>query len=283
MRGVDGVSWSERDQQVWDSIKAWKRDLYDYEANDLEFTYVKWLDTAFGAVPEEVQESFFQRLDGWLFQLHSLIQGSQMQNDAKERILSTARTFNPDIQVVDDLAVLSIDQLHYIAEQHAGRHRLYSLVQGGITGTGGLVALGSDLPAMAVINLRSIQLIAGSYGCDVQTPFETMTSLKVFHAATLPARLQAEAWDDLLQDLESKGSTYFFDGSEQLTDYTWLEGTLKQSMKALAISMFKGKKWSGLPLISMAIGAGSNYQLSRRITAFAEKYYQYRYLREKKS
>ncbi|WP_347320147.1 EcsC family protein [Rossellomorea sp. RS05] len=277
------MSWSERDQQVWDSIKAWKRDLYDYEANDLEFTYVKWLDTAFGAVPEEVQESFFQRLDGWLFQLHSLIQGSQMQNDAKERILSTARTFNPDIQVVDDLAVLSIDQLHYIAEQHAGRHRFYSLVQGGITGTGGLVALGSDLPAMAVINLRSIQLIAASYGCDVQAPFETMTSLKVFHAATLPARLQAETWDDLLQDLESKGATYFFDGSEQLTDYTWLEGTLKQSMKALAISMFKGKKWSGLPLISMAIGAGSNYQLSRRITAFAEKYYQYRYLREKKS
>jgi len=280
---VDGVSWSERDQQVWDSIKAWKRDLYDYEANDLEFTYVKWLDAAFAAVPEEVQESFFQRLDGWLFQLHSLIQGSQMQNDAKERILSTARTFNPDIQVVDDLAALSIDQLHYIAEQHAGRHRLYSLVQGGITGTGGLVALGSDLPAMAVINLRSIQLIAASYGCDVQTPFETMTSLKVFHAATLPARLQAEAWEELLQDLESRGSTYFFDGSEQLTDYTWLEGTLKQSMKALAISMFKGKKWSGLPLISMAIGAGSNYQLSRRITAFAEKYYQYRYLREKKS
>ncbi len=75
-----------------------------------------------------------------------------------------------------------------------------------------------------------------------------MTSLKVFHAATLPARLRALAWEELLRDLKNKGSIISYDGSEQLTDYTWLEGTLKQSMKALAITMFKGKKWSGLPL-----------------------------------
>jgi hypothetical protein len=152
-----------------------------------------------------------------------------------------------------------------------------------VTGTGGLVAIGSDLPAMLVINLRSVQLIAITYGFDVQTPFEMMTSLKVFHAATLPARLRALAWEDLMEDLNKKDSNYFYDGSEQLTDYTWLEGSMKQALKAMAITMFKGKKWSGLPLVSIAIGAGSNYQLSRKITDFAEKYYQYRYLREKKN
>ncbi|MBN8191975.1 EcsC family protein [Bacillus sp. NTK074B] len=277
------MNWSERDKQVWQSIKTWREELYEYEANDLEHTYVKWLDYAFESIPEDVQEQFFQRLDGWLFHMHSLIQGSQMQNDARERILVTARAFNQDIQTVEDLHYLTIDQLHYIAEQHAGRHRIYSLLQGGVTGTGGLVALGSDLPAMLVINLRSVQLIAITYGFDVQTPFEMMTSLKVFHAATLPARLRALAWEDLMEDLNKKDSNYFYDGSEQLTDYTWLEGSMKQALKAMAITMFKGKKWSGLPLVSIAIGAGSNYQLSRKITDFAEKYYQYRYLRDKKN
>jgi EcsC protein family len=276
------LSWSKRDKQVWENIENWKQDLFNYEANDIENTYVKWLDYAFSSIPEHLQEEFFKRLDGWLFQIHSLIQGSQMQNDARERILVTARTFSKDIDTIEDLQILNIDQLHYIAEQHAGRHRIYSLCQGGITGTGGAIALGSDLPALAVINLRSVQLIALTYGFNVQAPFEMMTSLKVFHAATLPSRLKSYAWAELMEDIEKKESDFFYEGSEQLTDYTWLEGPLKHCFKGLAITMFKGKKWSGVPLLSMAIGAGVNYQLSRKITDFAEKFYQYRYLKEKR-
>ncbi|MCP3741155.1 EcsC family protein [Rossellomorea sp. BNER] len=276
------MTWSDRDEQIWQGVEEWRHTLYEYEANDLENTYVKWLDQAFQSLPEEVQEKFFERIDGWLFHLHSLLQGSQIQNDARERILTTARAFHPDINSVEDLHLLNIDQLHYIAEQHAGRHRLYSFIQGGAVGTGGIVAIGSDLPAMTLINLRSVQLIAITYGFDVQTPFEMMTSLKVFHAATLPARLQAEAWEELMNDLDRKELDYFYSGNDTLTNHSFLEGPLKHMMKATVITMFRKKKWSGIPLISMGIGAGVNYRFTRNITNYAEKFYQYRYLLKKK-
>lgn len=276
------MEWSERDEQVLEEIRQWQDSLYDYEANDLENTYVKWLDSAFSTLPIEVQEQFFQKLDGWLFHLHSLLQGSQLQNDARDRILKTARAFNQDIDSIQDLHYLNIDQLHYIATQHAGRHQFYSFIQGGMSGTGGAAALSADLPAMAVINLRSAQLIAISYGFDVQTPFEMMTSLKVFHAATLPARLKAEAWEELMEDLERKENDYFYNGTEKLTDYTWMEGPLKHMLKGVVITMFRNKRLSGMPLISMAVGAGVNYQFTRKMNDFAEKYYQYRYLSRKR-
>ena len=276
------MEWSERDEQVLEEIRQWQDSLYDYEANDLENTYVKWLDSAFSTLPVELQEQFFQRLDGWLFHLHSLLQGSQLQNDARERILKTARAFNHEIDTIEDLHLLTIDQLHYIAMQHTGRHQLYSFIQGGMTGTGGAAALSTDLPAMAVINLRSVQLVAISYGFDVQTPFEMMTSLKVFHAATLPARLRAEAWEELMEELEKKENDYFYNGTEKLTDYTWLEGPLKHLLKAMVITTFRRKRLSGMPLISMTVGAGFNYQYTRKINDFAEKYYQYRYLSRKR-
>ncbi|WP_113928440.1 EcsC family protein [Bacillus sp. P14.5] len=274
---------SQRDERVLEEIRQWQDSLYDYEANDLENTYVKWLDGAFSALPVDVQEQFFQKLDGWLFHLHSLLQGSQLQNDARERILKTARAFHHEVEIIEDLHLLTIDQLHYIAMQHSGRHQFYSFVQGGLTGTGGAAALGADLPAMAVINLRSIQLIAISYGFDVQTPFEMMTSLKVFHAATLPARLRAAAWEELMEDLERKENDYFYNGTEKLTDYTWMEGPLKHMLKGTVITMFRKKRLSGIPLISMAVGAGVNYQFTRKMNDFAEKYYQYRYLSRKRS
>ena len=45
----------------------------------------------------------------------------------------------------------------------------------------------------------------------------------------------------------------------------------------MAIVLFKKKLIQGIPFISMAIGAGANYQLTRKVTDFAHKYYQMRY------
>ena len=90
------------------------------------------------------------------------------------------------LEKIEDLKKLDIDQLQYIAEQQIARHRLYSFAQGGLAGTGGTLLLGTDIPAMAVINLRVVQLIAMTYGFEVNTPYEMMSSLKVFHTATLP-------------------------------------------------------------------------------------------------
>lgn len=272
---------TDREKKVLDELSQWESNLYGYEPNDFELVYDRYLDRSFSMLPEEVQERFFSLFDSGLFHLHSLIQGSQLQMDAKERILASGRVFQPDLETIQDLRGLPIEQLEFIAGQQIARHRIYSLVQGGLSGSGGNLVLGSDMPAMAVINLRIVQLIAMTYGFEVNTPFEMMVALKVFHTATMPSRLQSSGWTELKNDLDQAEDYYFYQGSDDLTDVTWLEQPIKQIFKGMAIMLFRKKHLQGLPVISMAIGAGANYQLTRRVTEFAHKYYQMRYFKEK--
>ncbi|WP_026563318.1 EcsC family protein [Bacillus sp. UNC41MFS5] len=272
---------TDREAMVLNEIQDWERNLFEFEPNDFQLTYEKFLQQSFLLLPDNVQRQFFSVVDSWLFHLHSMIQGSQLQMDAKDRILSSGRIFHKDIEKIEDLKKLRIEQLQYIAEQQIARHRLYSFVQGGLAGTGGPLLLSTDIPAIAVINLRVVQLIAMTYGVEVNTPFEMMTSLKVFHTATLPPRLQRAGWTSLMEELEAQEDYYFYEGNEEITDITWLEQPVQQLMKALVIALFRKKTIQGIPLVSMAIGAGANYQLTRKVTDVAHKYYQFRYLREK--
>ncbi|KIL77775.1 EcsC family protein [Bacillus badius] len=276
------MTWTERDKIVWDEIMAWEQSLAEYEGNDFQYTYSKWLNTALSTIPEETLSAFFGQLDNVLFQMHSLLQGSQFQNEAKERILTSARIFREDIAALDDLKKLTIDQIRYLSSQQSSRHRFYSLLQGGITGTGGALTLSTDFAAMAVLNLRAIQMTAMTYGYDPQLPFEMMASLKVFHAAALPDRLKADGWQELLIELEERDHPYFYNEVDQLTDLTWMERPVTQLGKLLAITLFKNQKMANLPLISVAIGAGVNYRLTKRMIDFAERYYQYRWLQDKR-
>ncbi|MGX6443039.1 EcsC family protein [Neobacillus sp. K501] len=275
------MSLTNREAEVLFEIREWEKNLYQYEANDLQLTYEKYLERSFSLLPEKIQRQFFSVIDSWLFHLHGMIQGSQLQMDAKERILSSGRIFNKEIEKIDDLKQLDMNQLQYIAMQQIARHRLYSFAQGGLAGTGGPLLLGTDIPAIAVINLRAIQLIAMTYGFEVNTPHEMMTSLKVFHTATLPARLQKEGWSVLVNEIGSSKDHYFYQGNDEITDVTWLEQPIQQLFKALVISLFRKKVIQGIPLVSMTIGAAANYQLTRKVTEVAHKYYQLRYLKEK--
>lgn len=275
------MTLSEGEKRVLAEIQEWEMKLYSYEPNDFELTYERYIEKSFSLLPEKVQDQFFSTLDNWLFHLHALIQGSQMQMDAKERILTAGRVFNPELVSIEDLKHLRIDQLQYIADQQIARHRLYSFAQGGIAGTGSSLMLGADIPAMAVINLRVVQLIAMTYGIEVNTPYEMMTSLKVFHAATLPLRIQSKIWDELMSELQSQEEYYFYEGKEELADVTWIEQPAKQLLKGLAILIFRNRTIQGIPFISMAIGASANYQLTRKVSEFAHKYYQYRFLHKK--
>ena len=277
----NSMALTEREQKVWSEIQEWENKLYSYESNDFELTYEKYMEKSFTLLPENIQQQVFTSLDNWMFHLHALIQGSQLQIDAKERILQSGRVFNVQIESVGDLQLLTIDQLQYIAQQQIARHRLYSFAQGGLAGTGSSLMLGADIPAMAVINLRVVQLIAMTYGIEVNTPYEMMSSLKVFHAATLPSRLQMRAWEELISELHNEQDFYFYEGVEEIANVSWMEQPAKQLLKGVVIYMFRNKTIQGLPLISMAIGAGTNYQLTRKVTEFAHKYYQYRYLYKK--
>jgi hypothetical protein len=272
---------SERERKVLNEIHEWERNLINYVPNDFQATYEKYLERSFSLLPEKVQKQFFLVIDSWLFHLHSIIQGSQLQMDAKDRILSSGRIFRKDLDKIEDLKQLELDQLQYIANQQIARHRLYSFAQGGLAGTGGTLLLGTDIPAMAVINLRVVQLIAMTYGFEVNTPYEMMTSLKVFHTSTLPPRLQKEGWALLIDELDANEEYYFYVGKEEITDITWLEQPVQQLLKAMVITLFRKKVIQGIPLVSMAIGAGANYQLTRKVTDLAHKYYQLRYIKEK--
>jgi hypothetical protein len=272
---------SDREQKALKEIQEWEKSLLNYEPNDFQAAYEKYLECSFSLLPEKVQRQFFSGIDSWLFYLHSIIQGSQLQIDAKDRILSSGRIFHKDLEKIEDLKQLGLDQLQYIAKQQIARHHLYSLAQGGLAGTGGTLLLGTDIPAMAVINLRVVQLIAMTYGFEVNTPYEMMTSLKVFHTGTLPPRLQSEGWASLMDELDKNMEDYFYEGKDEITDITWLEQPVQQLLKAIVITLFRKKVIQGIPLVSMAIGAGVNYQLTRKVTAVAHKYYQLRYLKEK--
>jgi hypothetical protein len=277
------MEFTNREMKVWNEISEWQEKLYQYEPTDLAALYDKWLEQGFALLPENVQQQFFEKLDTWLFHLHAMVQSSQVQIDARERILASARVFNEEIETLSDLNHLSIDQLNYIANQHIAKHRLYSFAQGGMSGSGGLLLLGSDIPAMTVINVRIVQLIAMSYGVEVNTPFEMMLALKVFNAGAMPKRLQGIAFEELIREVQTAEDDYFYLGIEELTNPTWMEQPLKQLLKALSITVFRKKLVRGIPFISMAIGAGSNYQMTRSVSEFAQKFYQYRYLLEKKA
>lgn len=277
------MEFTNREMKVWNEISEWQEKLYQYEPTDLAALYDKWLEQGFALLPENVQQQFFEKLDTWLFHLHAMVQSSQVQIDARERILASARVFNEEIETLSDLNHLSIDQVNYIANQHIAKHRLYSFAQGGMSGSGGLLLLGSDIPAMTVINVRIVQLIAMSYGVEVNTPFEMMLALKVFNAGAMPKRLQGIAWEELIREVQTAEDDYFYLGIEELTNPTWMEQPLKQLLKALSIAVFRKKLVRGIPFISMAIGAGSNYQMTRNVSEFAQKFYQYRYLLEKRA
>lgn len=276
------MKWSDREKQVYQDIASWERTLFEYIPSDIERTIDKWVEASFNKLDENIKEQFFKNLDQWLFHLHAFIQGSDSQIQAKEHLLKSARVLDESIKKISDMKRLTIDQLSYLADQQIAKYRIYSLMQGGLAGTGGIL-LGVDIPAIIVLNLRAVQNIALVYGYDVNIPYEMMTSLKVFHAATLPKRMRAEGWSKLLEEAQQFDEQlyYFYEKDEQLTNESWLEQPLIQIMKSIVIMMFRKKLIQGLPLIGMAVGAGMNYRLSRQVTEFANRYYQMRYLIDK--
>ena len=270
-------------ERVAKDVDNWLEQYRGYQPNDFEMIYDDWIRQSFYNLDPDVKEKFFSKLDAWFFHTHAFLQGTSFQNEARLRILSVGRVFSEEIENITDMnRMLSVDQLSYIAQQQIARGRLYSFAQGGLTGTGGWLLLGIDYPLMMVMNIRAVQLIGLTFGHEMNHPYEMMISLKVFHAATLPKRLQAHAWNELMGEVSRNEHPYVFEGNDQLTNESWLEQPIKQCFKSMFILMFRKKIFQGLPFISIAIGAYSNYHLTRQVTDFAMKFYQYRYLLDHK-
>lgn len=273
---------SKREERILQGIKNWEQQFVQHESTDFQRMFDKWLNAAFSKLPAKKREEFFAKGDKWLFYLHALIQSSQSQLEARNRILGTARLFHDSIEQLEDMKQLSIDQLTYIAEQQTARHRLYSFVQGGVTGIGGFLLLTADLPAMAALNVKAVQLIVTSFGHDVNKPYEMMLALKVFHAGLLPIHLQQYAWQNLIAELDQdERAPFFYEGEEEVLKPASVQVLLQQIMKTFLIYSLRRKVFQGVPILGIAIGSTMNYRFSRNITEFANRFYQMRYLIEK--
>ncbi len=270
-----------RDKAILEDIKAWENELQHDVRTDFQRTFNRWIHRKMDDIPNRLKKVFYEKVDESLFNLHSVIQNSFIQQDAKKQIILSARALNENIKEISDLHFLTIDQLHYLADLQTSKHRLYSFIQGGLTGTGGILLIGADIPLQTILNLRSIQMISMCYGYEINTPYEMMTSLKVYHAALMPKHLQYDQWNELKEEINTNGrKNYFYEGTEDLADIKNIEYLLKQIAKLSVLTLFKRKLIAGIPLVSMMIGATGNYHATRQITEFANKFYQYRLLNE---
>ncbi|KAA0549110.1 EcsC family protein [Bacillus sp. BGMRC 2118] len=276
-----GLLLTKREHQLVERIRVWENKLYLQERGT-KHSYEKWVDSTFDKLPDRQQKLFFSTLDNLLFHLHAIIQSSSVQKEATDRIVKSAQANYPYIQEVQDLRALPVESLMYYAEQEIAKHRLYSFAQGGLAGSGGIFFMAADIPMVIAINLRIVQLLSLIYGYEVNTPYEMMTSFKVFHIATLPKHLQGREWRSLIEEMKENNDTYFWnDDHEVITDKTWLGLPLKQVAKGLFILLVKRKLIQGIPLVGIGIGAGVNYTLTKQVTEFAHYFYLLRYLTEK--
>lgn len=274
---------TKREEQLFHELSSWEQDLMADHRSDFVRTYHHWIEQRMNEVPVALRKKVAEKVDQAFFYIHSIIQNSDWLMESRKRLLNNARLYSENISSIQDLKTLSIDHLHYLAEMEVSKHRLYSLLQGAITGTGGAFFLGLDLPSQLVINLRAVQMIAMSYGNEVNAPYEMMLALKVFHASFMPPHLKYEAWVDLKKEItEPFENPYFYYGSDQLANEQTIENLIKQIIKLFVMQMLKKKKVQNIPIFSVALGAGINYQMTKACTTYAHKFYQYRLLLERK-
>ncbi|WAA11682.1 EcsC family protein [Fervidibacillus halotolerans] len=271
---------SKQEEELSRRLKQWIENLSE-ETNDLSNTYDEWVHRAFQILPEDTRSLIFRRMDQWLFSIQLTLQQVENFDHRIERIIQEAKLFNESIRQLEDLKTLSIAQLNYLADRQISAHRLYSLLQGTMASSGSTLLLSTDIPALLIINLRTVQFIAASYGYNPKNPYELMLALKVFRWATLPKRFQRAEWEELIRELDDTDQPYFYEGLEDITDEKWMNTLLLQLMKGLVIRLFQKKKHQNIPVISMAIGAGMNYRITKNVSDYAKRFYQYRWIMEK--
>ena len=271
------MGFTEADEAAWQALLEWEKRFFQHKDRSGPQREEPSIQSQFDKLNKR-----YEWLDALLFHLHSLIENAAFQTDARDRLLKEARDFDPSISEIGDLKHLPIQTLNDLAEKQMARHRLLSLAQGGLSGTGSIVFLGIDLPMMLTTNLCAVQMMAQTYGYSFYHPLETLVSLKVFYIATIPRVYQYEVWKAIEKEVEDIKNDYFYEGDDTIVDTIWFENMLKQIVKAFIIMILRKKAIQGIPLFGMLFGAGVNYQFARKVTEIANKFYQKRLLHERR-
>ncbi|MDT8859393.1 EcsC family protein [Alkalihalobacillus sp. MEB130] len=275
MREMDQIEFRLKE------LNEWEETFFSYESTDFKTTYSKWTEQLVDQLGEKRKQKWLSVMDACLLHLQAWLQHTRSYDETKRRVISHARTFDPTITTIDDLQNLPLEQLDYLAEQLMAKQRLIALGQGGLTGMGGAFLLLSDLPALAVIQLRSLQHLALVYGYDVRRPVELINMLKLFYVATIPKSHQAREWDKLIAEVEEQDREHvFYSGDDAILQDSIFEQLLKQLAKSFVLTMLRKKMIQGVPLVGMAVGAGMNYRFSQQVIDVGQHFYQKRRLME---
>ncbi|MBU9714649.1 EcsC family protein [Evansella tamaricis] len=276
------MSLSQRETQVWNEIEFWESVQFSNKGTDFSLSYQKGINSIFKREGVNWSKKLLNRLDNVLFQLQATAQQGRMDQQTRDNIFSQARIFQSDIYSLEDMKKLTIDQLRFIAKKQLARQRIIAFTQGGLTGFGGLPLFLSDLPLMLTINLRTVQLVAMTYGYDLRKPYEMMMVLKVFHAISLPRALQEQAWKQLISEVKINDNEWiFYEGEEEITEEAWMQRPLNHLIKIVFLSFARRKLIQGVPLFSVIAGASINYEFARHISEASHFFYQKRHLIEK--
>ncbi|WP_339147252.1 MULTISPECIES: EcsC family protein [unclassified Sutcliffiella] len=261
-------------------LSQWEEKLYTYEPSQFSDTLDLWVDKAFDLLPDETKELFFSQIDTWLFHLHGIIQQSSFQQQAEERIVKMAQSYNEKIEKIEDIRELPLSQKAFIADQQIAKQKLYAVVQGGMTGTAKFSALAMDIPAFAALNIRTTQLVAMSYGYRASTPVEMVKSLQLFYGATIPKKYQHERWEALKSELGQDTDHYFDVLTDKDHPTVWLQQPLMHLIKLLFVAVIGRKKVKNVPLLGMMTAAGTNYYWTKEVSEFSHYYYMMRHMVE---
>ena len=264
---------NEKDSLLLEELQQWEESIRNYEPTQFEETIDTWVEASFQYIPEELRDKFYNQLDTWLFHLHGLIQQSAFQKDAEKRIVETAKVFDKTITTIDDIRHLTLEQKAFIAKQQMAKHRLYALIQGGMTGTGKLSTLTVDIPAFATLNIRTTQLIAMSHGYKTDTPYEMVKLLQIFYAATLPKKYQFERWEQLKKEAGEDHDPYFYPLTEREHPSVWLTQPLTHLLKLIFIITVNSNRKGKTPIFGILTGAATNYHWTRKVSTFTNHYF----------
>lgn len=273
---------TSRERIMLEEILQWEQELEKWSLTSAERENKQLLQNFFDSLPEDKYYKYMELLDNGLFHLQGFIDRSYIQKSERKRLLRTALLLDERIEEIQDLKMLNIDQLSYLADEQLKKQRLYSFVQGAASGTGNVLFVGTDIPFLITLNFQSIHLTALSYGYDCEDPFEMILILKIFHAAIVPKEYRFAAWEQLKEEIETFETAYYNEQSEKVLHNALSAHLLQQIIKTMLILSTKRHSSKKRSLFTMLLSGSFNYKFTAEVTDFAKRFYQYRFLMEEK-
>jgi hypothetical protein len=254
--------------------------MYGEKLQEVNEWFASWIQK----IPSEQKDQAVEILDHLIMYMSNFYQQKERIAEIERKILLEARLFQEGIQSIEEIELLSIHQVDYIAEKWKTKYTMYALVEGGIAGLGHSLFLLLDFPALLAINMKMVHSIANSYGYSLSYPTEQVLALKVLHAGSLAKPYQELEMEWLREQYVSGEESFIHAYQDQMIiQKEWLETLAKQWIKSLFLYGMKHKSNHSFPLLGVALGANLNYQFTKQVAQFASSFYHERFMNEQRN